>query len=184
MMESFRDCIHADKVNDAVQQVTAMFHYAGNHMLQRGRTSNQPQWWDIECQGADESKHTALGKARISNSANDWNEYIGLRKVFKNLCKSKKRKINTDKVTLICSEGNGVSSIWTSIKYVLRAPPSNNSIDLEEWASYFKNMLSSAANSSDVQFEGEVDETLGNLGPDYTLDNILDGVVTSGSLNP
>jgi hypothetical protein len=76
----------------------------------------------------------------------------------------------SDLKTMVWSQGT-----W----YVLRALISLTypacSLTGFEWESYFTNLLSSAANSIDFQVVCTVDETLDNLGHDYTLEDISDG---------
>ena len=125
----------------------------------------QPPWWDEDCERAKQNKYTQLKTFRRTNSHEDLQKYLDLKKDMKKLCKKKQTEHNErilKELNDACNDSNS-KSFWQKLKS-LTANKANgsNGISPRAWYEYFRNLLSIECASADSSFDQDVENVISN----------------------
>ena len=182
-------------INHAINRLNEFITYAAKHVqMNCNRCSNfknnvQAPWFDHECKMLKKDKYDKLHIFHKTGSQNDLEEYLILKKKFKNLCNMKKVKYNDKKAEsliekFVTSDSKG---FWGELKLLIRKKPimnNFNQIRPYQWFSHFKKLLGGDGNEARSIHENETTSTPNNeinsndnfLNEPITYEEIIAGI--------
>ena len=123
----------------------------------------QPPWWDEECEVSKQTKYRQLKLFRMTNSHEDLNRYLDLKKDFKSTCKTKQAEYNTrvlNELNEACSDTNS-KSFWQKIRSLTSCKTfDTSSMSPRVWYDYFQKLLNVETSTEDSNFGRKVEEKL------------------------
>ena len=138
-------------VNQTVQKFSAMFTESAQSMeisVNYNSNSYYKMWFDMECKNfklqVRRSLHNYTNKRSNVNKEN----YIQLRKQYKDLINRKKTLFNERRASVLCDSITNSSSFWKEIKHIMNPPKNVCNITLNEWFMYFKDIFHSSTRSN------------------------------------
>ena len=163
----------------------------------KNNPKKQPGWFDRECEELKRKKFEALDRFHHTNSEPDLHFYLNSKRLFKNLCKTKKCAFNRVEAGLLLDNSLKPNSknFWKQIKHLTtpKYEHSSNNISPREWYDYFKNILNTnieKENENETHNEHCIDNmnmhnTVNNLNNmnDNIDEDCLNGEITEAEVN-
>ena len=145
-------------VEEASNSYVAFIHNAADKMRSKPKkrdSRSQPPWWDTECEQLKQDKYRHLKLFRHTNSHDDLNEYIDMKKKFKKLCKTKQLEHNEQVLKELnesCNDTN-TKSFWQKLKSLTTVRQrATHEIPPRSWYDYFKTLFNADQTLDDNGF--------------------------------
>ena len=155
-----------NSVEEACDSYITFIHNAAEKMRskQKKRDSRpQPPWWDAECEQIKQDKYSQLKVFRHTNSHEDLQSYIDIKKKFKNMCKQKQLEHNEKVLKELNDSCNDTNSkaFWQKLKSLTtNRQRTTHDIPPRSWYEHFKSLFCTHQASDDSGFAEVVQDTL------------------------
>ena len=141
---SLVDSIYTDIdkcVNDFSHMLTNCAHNMQVNFTYRTKPVPSKTWFDNECHTSKSLLRRSLHTYTNNRTAENKTKYNQLRKNYKYLLKRKRRLFNEKRVNKLCNNLNNPTNFWKEIKQIIKSTKPTNSIKLDQWFTYFKNIF-------------------------------------------
>ena len=124
----------------------------------------QNKWWDNDCNIAKQAKYCKLCEYRAKNSQSNFNEYLLLKRSFKNLCRAKQLQSEKCWRDELLRNRTNPKTFWSCIKnannvHFINSDSDAKNISLSaQWFIYFKTLFKDTY--EDKEIEQGIFETL------------------------
>jgi hypothetical protein len=191
-IDLFRDFIHSVNDDNCMHkrfEFIWLFQCAAENMKVKSDskvndkcTSNQPDWWDRDCDNAKRNKYQKLRQFRSTNLDSDFKEYIKSRNIFKNLTRAKRLSLECARRKKLIECRKNPNDFWKCIKKSLpNNNTSDNNIPGHEWKTYFENLFS--ADHMPNTAEPDIFDDIENREDDSMLDTEISEAEIRQSVN-
>ena len=132
--------------NNAVNEFTSLLSNAACTMKKKvyiipEKPTHNNSWFDVECQNLKDTLRRILHKYSNNRSQENKDQYVALRREYKQLLDSKKRIYSENKVASLCEHLNDSSMFWREIRKILCPKRNINNISIYDWFIFFQDMF-------------------------------------------
>ena len=162
LIENVHINIQHGNIEGATGGITDLLTYAAANMKSKAwRKSEQPRWWDTECDVKKCKKMQDLRKFRTTRSEGDLQIYKASQKTFRNTCAAKEKLYKQEQREKL-RELHTPRDMWRCIRNITRDKISHGNIDTEDWFAHFDWLSNSNKIAISEDFEEEVHSYLHN----------------------
>ena len=159
-----------------LSELISIYRKAGESMKvkvfnKKGDNYSQPEWWDNKCQLLKSNKHSLLRKFRFTNRNIDLITYKKVKNRFKNVCRSKRLKLEKTKRKELLDASKNPKECWKVLKQNCNKKSDlSKYVRSSDWVGYFKGLFTS-------NIESHSDNVLQNIVQNHDS-NVLDAPIT------
>ncbi|MES9879852.1 MAG: hypothetical protein ABW185_03125, partial [Sedimenticola sp.] len=129
----------------AVDMITSVYHQAAEHMKIRPFSlhggSEQPAWWDDQCETMKRQKQQALVTFRSNTNDITLMSYKKLRNEFKHVCDVKKKTFQLCQRQKLVDARFNLNMFWRTVKQMRYRRLQTANIPCSQWYNHFKALL-------------------------------------------
>ena len=185
LFRQFESSISDDNIAESHTRFIDMIYEAGKCLRKttcsskgtkrKSSHSQQPEWWDEECDKLKTDKYSKLHRFRLTKSRTDLQSYINSKNIFKNMCRAKRLSVQCKHRQELLENRKRPAAFWKSVKCDTRTKgDSYEKIPANDWFSYFKTLFSNSENTSITD-----SERLDHVASETRNNDILDDPITS-----